>query len=140
MLPPRALQADASAPLCLLDLCYTPLSDEQNLQPEGWPPTKRLCQRSAARGQTVFVAGQIGWNPITGVIESDDFAAQARQALRNVVAVLRSGDAEPRHVVRLTWFITDKPAYLAARKAVGDAYRDVFGGHYPAMSVVVVRE
>jgi enamine deaminase RidA (YjgF/YER057c/UK114 family) len=110
------------------------------LQPEGWPRPSGYANGVTARGQTVFVAGQIGWNPITGVIESDDFAAQARQALRNVVAVLRSGDAEPRHVVKLTWFITDKPAYLAARKAVGDAYRDVFGGHYPAMSVVVLRE
>jgi enamine deaminase RidA (YjgF/YER057c/UK114 family) len=91
-----------------------------------------------ATGRTVYVSGQVGWNAATTRIESDDFVTQARLALENIVAVLRAGGAEPSHVVRLTWFITDKAAYLASRRQLGEAYRDVFGHHYPAMSVVVV--
>ncbi|HSA55461.1 MAG TPA: RidA family protein, partial [Gemmatimonadaceae bacterium] len=71
-------------------------------------------------------------------IETDDFAEQAAQALRNVVAAVRAGGGEPRHLVRLTWFITNRDAYLTARARLGAAYREVVGRHYPAMSVVVV--
>jgi enamine deaminase RidA (YjgF/YER057c/UK114 family) len=92
----------------------------------------------AASGRTIYVSGQIGWNAADGRIESDDFVTQARLALENVVGVLHAGGAEPSHVVRLTWFITDKPAYLASRRQLGEAYRAVFGQHYPAMSVVFV--
>jgi enamine deaminase RidA (YjgF/YER057c/UK114 family) len=84
------------------------------------------------------VAGQIGWDPATERFESDDLAAQARRALANVVAVLRAGGAEPGHVLRLTWYLTDRAAYLAARSELGRAYRELFGRHYPAMSVVFV--
>jgi enamine deaminase RidA (YjgF/YER057c/UK114 family) len=108
------------------------------LQPEGWPRPSGYANGVAASGRIVTVAGQVGWNPATGALASDDFAAQARQALANVRAVLRAAGAEPRHVVRLTWYITDRDAYLAARQALGAAYREVFGTHYPAMSVVVV--
>jgi enamine deaminase RidA (YjgF/YER057c/UK114 family) len=91
-----------------------------------------------AQGRLVFVAGQIGWNPITTQFESHDFVEQVAQTLRNVVAVLRAGGAMPHHLVRLTWFITDKQAYLSARQHIGRAYREIIGRHFPPMSVVVV--
>ena len=108
------------------------------LQPEGWPRPSGYANGIAATGRLIFVAGQVGWNPETCQFETDDFVAQTTQALRNVVAVLRAAGAEPRHVVRLTWFITDKAAYLAAQREIGIAYLEVMGRHYPAMSVVVV--
>jgi enamine deaminase RidA (YjgF/YER057c/UK114 family) len=108
------------------------------LQPEGWAAPVGYANGIAAAGRTIYVAGQIGWNAATGRIETDDFVTQARLALENVAAVLRAGGAEPSHVVRLTWFITDKPAYLASRRQLGEAYRAVFGQHFPAMSVVFV--
>ena len=108
------------------------------LQPPGWAPARGYANGIAATGRLVFVAGQIGWDPVTGAFASDDFVEQAGQALRNIVAVLREAGAEPGHVVRLTWFITDKPAYLAAQREIGRVYREVMGRHFPAMSVVVV--
>jgi enamine deaminase RidA (YjgF/YER057c/UK114 family) len=108
------------------------------LQPPGWAPPRGYANGVAARGHVVFVAGQIGWNPATGQFESDDFAAQAEQALQNIATVLREAGAETHHVVRLTWFITDKRAYLAATQEIGAAYRRIFGRHFPAMSVVVI--
>ncbi|HEX4966566.1 MAG TPA: RidA family protein [Thermoanaerobaculia bacterium] len=108
------------------------------LQPEGWAFPKGYANGIAAQGKLVVTAGQIGWNPETCQLETDDFAAQTAQALRNVVGVLHQAGAEPRHLVRLTWYITDKPAYLAAQREIGRVYRDVIGRHFPAMSVVVV--
>jgi enamine deaminase RidA (YjgF/YER057c/UK114 family) len=108
------------------------------LQPEGWPRPSGYANGIAASGRLVFVAGQVGWNPETCQFETDDFVAQTTQALRNIAAVLRAAGAEPRHVVRLTWYITDKAAYLAAQREIGLTYREVMGRHYPAMSVAVV--
>jgi enamine deaminase RidA (YjgF/YER057c/UK114 family) len=108
------------------------------LQPEGWAPPSGYANGIAARGRLVFVAGQVGWNPATCGFESDDFAAQTAQALRNVAAVLREAGAGPEHVVRMTWYLTDKAAYLAARRDIGRAWREVMGRHYPAMAAVVV--
>lgn len=108
------------------------------LQPEGWAKPSGYANGVAARGRLVFVAGQIGWNPRTCEIETDDFAAQTEIALRNVVAVLREAGAGPEHVTRMTWYITDKAAYLAARRDIGHAWREVLGRHYPAMAAVVV--
>jgi enamine deaminase RidA (YjgF/YER057c/UK114 family) len=88
-------------------------------------------------GRVVFVSGQIGWDA-EGRIVSDDLAEQIAQALRNIVAVLAEAGAGPEHVARLTWYLTDKRAYLEARDAVGEAYRSVMGRHFPAMSVVEV--
>jgi enamine deaminase RidA (YjgF/YER057c/UK114 family) len=84
------------------------------------------------------VAGQVGWDPSTERVVSDDFAEQVDRALGNIVEVLRAGGATPAHVVRLTWFVTSRDAYLAARRALTDVYRRHFGAHYPAMSVVFV--
>lgn len=112
--------------------------DFEILQPEGWSKPIGYSNGIAATGRLVFVAGQIGWNPATGEFETDDFAAQTAQALRNVAAVLWEAGAEPRHVVRMTWYITDKAAYLAARKEIGQAWKEVMGRNFPAMAVVVV--
>ena len=80
----------------------------------------------------------MGWDPDTERFDSDDLVAQVRRALENVVEVLRAGGAEPRHVARLTWFVTDKREYLARRREIGTAYREIMGRHYPAMSLLVV--
>jgi enamine deaminase RidA (YjgF/YER057c/UK114 family) len=114
------------------------VSDQEILQPEGWAKPVGYANGIAATGRQVFVAGQIGWNPTTCQIETDDFAAQTAQALRNIVDVLREAGAEPGHIVRMTWYITDKKAYLAGRKEIGQAWREVLGRHFPAMAVVVV--
>ena len=110
----------------------------ETLLPEGWAKPVGYANGIAAGGRLVFVAGQIGWNPATSQFETDDFAAQTAQALRNVAAVLRAAGAGPEHVVRMTWYVTDKAAYLAARREIGRAWREVMGRHYPAMAVVVV--
>ena len=102
------------------------------------PPPRGYANGIVARGQTLFVAGQIGWNPTTATFESDDFVDQVAQTLRNIVAVLTAAHAAPHHLVRLTWFITDKAAYLATRREIGQVYRSIIGRHFPAMSVVVV--
>jgi enamine deaminase RidA (YjgF/YER057c/UK114 family) len=107
------------------------------LQPPGWPRPRGYANGIAASGRHVFVSGMIGWNA-DGQFESDDFAAQARQALDNVVAVLREAGASPRHIVRMTWYVVDKQEYLAAGRALGVAYREAIGDHYPAMTAVQV--
>lgn len=112
--------------------------DFEILQPDGWARPIGYSNGIAATGRLVFVAGQIGWNPETLSFETDDFADQVAQALRNVVAVLKEAGAEPQHVTRMTWYITDKTAYLAATREIGRAWREVMGRQYPAMSVVVV--
>jgi enamine deaminase RidA (YjgF/YER057c/UK114 family) len=108
------------------------------LLPEGWAKPIGYANGIAARGRLVFVAGQIGWNPATCEFETDDFAAQTEQTLRNVAAVLREAGAGPEHIARMTWYITDKPAYLAARREIGRAWREILGRIYPTMAVVVV--
>ena len=113
-------------------------ADFEILQPGGWARPLGYANGIAATGRQIFVAGQIGWNPATCQIETDDFAEQTAQTLKNVAAVLREAGAEPRHVVRMTWYITDKAAYLAGRKEIGAAWREVMGRHFPAMAVVVV--
>ena len=85
----------------------------------------------------MFVAGQVGWNARQEIV-SDDFVAQVEQALRNVVEILAEADARPEHLVRLTWYITDKREYLARSSEVGQAYRRVIGRHFPAMTLVQV--
>lgn len=108
------------------------------IEPEGWARPRGYTNGVAARGRMVFVSGQIGWNPATGEFETDDFAAQVGVALENVATVLAAAGAEPRHVVRMTWFVTSRRAYLDAAREIGARYRAVFGRHFPAMSVVEV--
>jgi enamine deaminase RidA (YjgF/YER057c/UK114 family) len=107
------------------------------LQPAGWAPPRGYANGVAAEGRQVFVGGQIGWDANQRFV-SDDFAAQARQALANIVAVLAEAGARPEHLVRLTWYVTSRDEYNAALGEIGAAYRELIGRHYPAMSVVVV--
>ena len=107
------------------------------LQPPGWPRPKGYVNGIEARGRLVFVAGQIGWDE-SGAFPSGDLAGQVRQVLANVVAVLAEAGAGPEHVVRLTWYVTDRDEYLASLKEIGAAYREVMGRAYPAMAVVAV--
>lgn len=107
------------------------------LQPPGWAAPKGYANGISARGRLVFVAGQVGWSAVQQ-FESDDFIAQAAQALRNVVAVLGEAGASPAHVVRLTWYVVDKREYLASLSRLGEAYRAIMGRHYPPMTAVEV--
>jgi enamine deaminase RidA (YjgF/YER057c/UK114 family) len=107
------------------------------LQPPGWPRARGYSNGVAAAGRTVFVSGMIGWDA-HGVFHTDDFAGQVRQALENIVAVLAEAGARPEHIARMTWYVVDKKEYVAAYKAVGAAYRDIIGAHYPAMTAVQV--
>lgn len=110
----------------------------QILRPPGWAKPKGYAYGVVARGRMVFIAGMIGWNP-QGVFESDDFVGQTRQALQNILETLAEAGGRPEHLVRLTWFITSKQEYLASLDALGAAYREVMGRHFPTMSVVEVR-
>ena len=107
------------------------------LQPKGWAEPKGYANGVAASGRQVFVAGQIGWNAAC-VFESDDLVAQARQALANIVAVLAEAGARPEHIVRMTWYLTDKREYLARAREIGRAYRELIGDYTVAMSAVQV--
>jgi enamine deaminase RidA (YjgF/YER057c/UK114 family) len=107
------------------------------LQPPDWPKPKGYANGIAASGRMVFVAGMVGWNA-QGVFESDDLPAQVRQALENVLAVLKEAGAGPQHMVRMIWYLRDRQEYLAAQREIGQAYRDVVGRHFPAMTVVEV--
>jgi enamine deaminase RidA (YjgF/YER057c/UK114 family) len=107
------------------------------LQPKGWVRPRGYANGVAASGRTVCVSGMIGWDA-QGMFQTDDFAGQVRQALHNVVAVLAEADARPEHIVRMTWYVLDKAEYLGAQAAVGLAYREVIGRHFPAMSAVQV--
>jgi enamine deaminase RidA (YjgF/YER057c/UK114 family) len=113
------------------------MSLHQILQPAGWLAPKGYSNGMAATGRQVFVAGMVGWDAECR-FTSDDFAAQARQALANIVAVLAEAGAGPEHITRMTWYVTSKREYLGAGKALGAAYRETIGRHYPAMTAVEV--
>ncbi|WP_099865720.1 RidA family protein [Pararhizobium haloflavum] len=108
------------------------------IQPDGWAPAKGYANGVKATGTMIFVGGQIGWTA-DQVFETDDFVGQCEQALKNVRAVLEAGGAGPEHLVRLTWFVTDKRAYLQTLKELGRVYRDVMGRNFPAMTMVEVK-
>ena len=107
------------------------------LCPEGWASPKGYANGISARGQQIFVGGQIGWNAAQQ-FESDDFIDQTRLALSNVLSVLQSGGASAAHMVRMTWYITNRQMYQSRLKELGLVYREVMGRHYPAMTCVVV--
>ncbi len=107
------------------------------LQPPGWAAPKGYANGIAARGTTVYVGGQIGWNA-QQQFESDDFIAQTAQALRNIADVLREAGAGPEHMVRMTWYITDRDEYNSRLPELGAAYREVMGRNFPAMTCVQV--
>jgi enamine deaminase RidA (YjgF/YER057c/UK114 family) len=107
------------------------------LHPAHWKPAKGYANGIAARGRLVFCGGLIGWNA-DQAFETDDLAGQVEQTLRNIVAVLAEAGARPEHLVRLTWYVTDKHVYLASLREIGTAYRAIIGRHYPAMALVQV--
>jgi enamine deaminase RidA (YjgF/YER057c/UK114 family) len=107
------------------------------LQPEGWARPVGYANGVAARGRTIFVGGQIGWNDQCR-FETDDFIGQVRQTLENIVAVLAAGGAEPRHITSMTWYFIDKKEYTENLRGIGHAYRDTIGRHFPAMAAVQV--
>ena len=109
----------------------------QILQPPGWARPKGFSNGIAAKGNLVFIAGQIGWTG-EGKWEARDFAGQFRQALQNIISVLKEAKGGPEHIVRLTWYVLDKKEYLASIKEVGAAYRELMGRNYPTMAVVQV--
>ncbi|MDN6321747.1 MAG: RidA family protein [Halomonas sp.] len=109
----------------------------QLLHPSHWKPAIGYANGVLASGQTIFVGGQVGWNA-DQVFESDDFVMQVNQALQNIVAILKEANAGPEHIVRLTWYVTDKREYLARLREVGGAYREVLGKHFPAMTMIQV--
>lgn len=109
----------------------------QFLHPSHWKPAIGYSNGVAATGRMVFTGGIIGWNA-DQVFETDDFVGQAEQALRSIVEVLACAGAGPEHLVRLTWYVTDKREYLGSLKDLGRAYKAVIGRHYPAMALVQV--
>lgn len=108
------------------------------LLPEGWAKPKGYSCGVTASGRQVFIAGMIGWDGQC-VFHSDDFAGQARQALQNVVDVLREAGGKPEHIMRMTWYVTDKREYLAAGRELGRAFREVIGCYNAAMTAVEVK-
>jgi enamine deaminase RidA (YjgF/YER057c/UK114 family) len=110
----------------------------KTLQPAEWARPKGYANGMTARGEMIFISGQIGWD-VHGQFNSDNLSGQVAQALRNIVRVLQEGRAEPRHLVRLTWYVLSRDAYLYEAREIGAAYREIIGKHFPAMSVVEVR-
>ena len=107
------------------------------LQPEGWLAPKGYANGIAALGTLVFVGGQIGWNA-QQQFESDDFIQQTAQTLRNIVAVLQEANAGPEHMVRMTWYVTDRVEYNSRLSELGKVYREVMGKNFPAMACLEV--
>jgi enamine deaminase RidA (YjgF/YER057c/UK114 family) len=110
----------------------------QILQPPGWPRPKGYSNGVTARGQMVFVAGMVGWDAEQR-FPAGDLVGQVRQALLNVRAVLDEAGARPEHIVRMTWYVTDKGEYLAQARAIGAVYRELIGSFNAAMTAVEVR-
>ena len=109
------------------------------LQPEGWLAPKGYANGIEARGRQIYVAGMIGWNG-QAQFESDDFVAQCKQALQNILDTLACAQAGPEHIVRLTWYVKNKKEYLSRARELGQAYQQVIGRHYPVMALVQVAD
>ena len=109
----------------------------QILQPPGWARARGFSNGIACKGSLVFIAGQVGWTG-EGKWEAQDFAGQFKQTLQNILSVLKEANGRPEHIVRLTWYVLDRQEYLNSLKAVGAAYRELMGKHYPTMAVVQV--
>ena len=118
-------------------MTHPPQSPHEFLHPKAWKAAKGYSNGVAATGRMVFTGGIIGWSA-DQEITSDDFAEQAAQALQNIVEILACAGARPDHLVRLTWYVTDKNAYLGSLKSLGQLYKVIIGRHYPAMALVQV--
>lgn len=106
------------------------------LRPKGWPQPKGYSDGMTAKGRVIVTGGCVGWNEHGKFAEG--LAAQTRKTLENIVAIIAEAGAEPRHIVRLTWYVIDMENYLAHQREIGAAYREVMGKHFPAMAVVQV--
>lgn len=106
--------------------------------PAGWPRPSGYNNAIVAHGRIITLSGQVGWNPHTCTFETDDFVAQVRQALLNIVTLVHAAGAEIQNIVRLTWYIIDRNDYQSNERAIGEVYRAVLGKHFPAMSIVIV--
>ncbi len=115
----------------------TPDSSHLIVQPAGWASPKGYANGVLASGRQLFVGGQIGWNAQCQ-FDSDDLVDQVRQALCNCLAVVEAAGGRPEHIVRMTWYLVDKKAYVARLKEIGVAYREVMGRNFPAMTAVQV--
>lgn len=111
----------------------------ETINPPDWPRPSGYANGVLAEGRYLAISGQIGWNERNELV-ADDFLEQARQALRNVVAVVRAAGGGPEHLVRLTWYVVDKQEYRASLRELGKAYRTIIGEHYPAMALVQVAD
>ena len=129
---------DPALPLApVIGIPRHPMKDHmQVLQPKGWAAPKGYANGVLAEGRQVHIAGQIGWTAEAKLV-SADFVAQVEQALANIVQVLAEAGGVPAHIVRLTWYITDKSEYMSRQRDIGAAYRRVIGRHFPAMSAIV---
>jgi len=111
----------------------------QTIQPDGWLPAKGYANGMLTKDGTLHIGGQIGWDANKRFV-ANDFIGQMRQALQNISDIVEAAGGKPTDVTRMTWFVTDKKAYLESQAEVGQAYREVFGKHFPAMSMLVVSE
>ena len=109
----------------------------RTIQPEGWLPAKGYANGTLTKDGTLYIGGQIGWDAGKRFV-SDDFVGQMRQALANIAAIVEAAGGTVADVTRLTWFVLDKAEYMARQAEVGAAYREIFGRHFPAMSMIVV--
>lgn len=107
------------------------------LQPSNWPRPKGYSNGVVVSGRTVFLSGMIGWDA-TGKLVSENFVEQTRQALSNITVLLSEAGAKPADIVRMTWYVLDKKEYVRSSKEIGIVYREIMGGHYPAMTAVQV--
>jgi enamine deaminase RidA (YjgF/YER057c/UK114 family) len=114
------------------------MKHHESILPAGWPRPKGYANGVVAKGRVLFIAGMVGWDS-EGRFQSDDFGAQARQALQNVADVLREAGGVPENLARMTWYVTDKREYLAASKEIGQAFRDIIGWYDIAMTAVEVK-
>lgn len=110
------------------------------LQPSTWAPAKGYANGISVKGRQIFVAGQVGWDPATCKFNATGLVDQLRQAFINVVSVLNEAGAGPEHMVRMTWFMTDKKSYMSSQREIGSVYREILGRNFPAMTVAFVSE
>ena len=113
------------------------MSVHESLLPPGWPRPRGYANGIAATGRIIFTAGVVGWDEAEQFV-SDTIVGQFRQVMENTLAILSDGGAGPEHIVRMTWYVTDRDAYVAALPEIGAHYRELIGRNYPAMAVVEV--
>ena len=109
------------------------------IHPDGWKATKGYANGILSNNGQLFIGGQIGWTA-TQIFETDTFIGQMEQTLNNIVTIVKAAGGEIKNIARLTWYIKDKNEYLNNQKLIGEVYQKIIGKHYPAMSMVVVKD